>query len=401
MKKRTKESVIRTPSMLLTPGTILIAALPYYARLLIVILLGTITISATFIPGIFTQPHIPITLCTALLVYFSMSTSQLTKQRVKELSHYLTNIEQTPVIKLSYNDSEFNGLANHINGLLRILSRREHLLQSCSQETRYTATELQNSSNAVADGAQEEYLALDALLVTSKEMSLTISDILSRINSTSETASLTRQQSEEGQVALEELKQHINDMQAKVSYNQSQMTQLIKVTQDISSFVSTIEQITSQINLLSLNASIEAARAGEAGRGFAVVANEVRLLAENTDKTAQDIRLLVSSIASQVKTSEQTSLELMDFSTSVSSGSDKAASSLISIHQAAQSTQEEIHHSTILIKEFDTANTKMCERLQNIASVSEQHSQASRDTKDMVKYMEWLSSRLEQKETEV
>lgn len=387
--------------MLLTPGTILIAALPYYARLLIVILLGTITISATFIPGIFTQPHIPITLCTALLVYFSMSTSKLTKQRVKELSHYLTNIEQTPVIKLSYNDSEFNGLANHINGLLRILSRREHLLQSCSQETRYTATELQNSSNAVADGAQEEYLALDALLVTSKEMSLTICDILSRINSTSETASLTRQQSEEGQVALEELKQHINDMQAKVSYNQSQMTQLIKVTQDISSFVSTIEQITSQINLLSLNASIEAARAGEAGRGFAVVANEVRLLAENTDKTAQDIRLLVSSIASQVKTSEQTSLELMDFSTSVSSGSDKAASSLISIHQAAQSTQEEIHHSTILIKEFDTANTKMCERLQNIASVSEQHSQASRDTKDMVKYMEWLSSRLEQKETEV
>ena len=43
----------------------------------------------------------------------------------------------------------------------------------------------------------------------------------------------------------------------------------------------------------------------------------------------------------------------------------------------------------------------MCERLQNIASVSEQHSQASKDTKDMVKYMEWLSSRLEQKETEV
>ncbi|ETI62609.1 methyl-accepting chemotaxis protein [Marinomonas profundimaris] len=387
--------------MLLTPGTILIAALPYYARLLIVILLGTITISATFIPGIFTQPNIPITLCTMLLVYFSMSTSKLTKQRVKELSRYLTNVEQTSVIKLSYNDSEFNGLANHINGLLRILSRREHLLQSCSQETRYTATELQNSSNAVADGAQEEYLALDALLVTSKEMSLTISDILSRINSTSETASLTRQQSEEGQVALEELKQHINDMQAKVSYNQSQMTQLIKVTQDISSFVSTIEQITSQINLLSLNASIEAARAGEAGRGFAVVANEVRLLAENTEKTAQDIRLLVSSIAAQVQTSEQTSLELMEFSTSVSSGSDKAASSLISIHQAAQSTQEEIHHSTLLIKEFDSANTKMCDRLQNIASVSEQHSQASRDTKDMVKYMEWLSSRLEQKETEV
>jgi|TARA_R110000744_G_scaffold28897_2_gene69251 methyl-accepting chemotaxis protein len=387
--------------MLLAPGTILIAALPYYARLIIVGLLGTITMAAIFFPHFFTQPNIPIALSTCLLVYFSMSTSNLTRKRVKELSQYLNNFDPTTVIKLSYNDSEFNRLANHINALLRTLSRREHLLQSCSQETRYTATELQNSSNAVAEGAEEEHLALDALLVTSKEMSLTIADILSRINSTSDMANLTRQQSEEGQIALEELKQHINDMQSTVTHNQSQMTQLIKVTQDISNFVSTIEQITSQINLLSLNASIEAARAGDAGRGFAVVANEVRLLAENTEKTAQDIRLLVSSIASQVGTSEQTSLELFEFATSVSSGSDKATSSLISIHNAAKSTQEEIQQSTLLITEFDSANTKMCERLQNIASVSEQHSQASKDTKDMVKYMEWLSSRLEQKETEV
>jgi len=387
--------------MLLTPGTILIAALPYFARLIVVVLLGAIIISATFFPSFFTHPSTPITLSTCLLVYFSMSTSKLTKQRIKELSQYLKHFDQTSVIKLSYNDSEFNRLANHINVLLRTLSRREHLLQSCSQETRYTATELQNSSNAVAEGAEEEHLALDALLITSKEMSITISDILSRINSTSDMANLTRQQSEEGQVALEELKQYITDMQSTVTHNQSQMTQLIKVTQDISSFVSTIEQITSQINLLSLNASIEAARAGDAGRGFAVVANEVRLLAENTEKTAQDIRLLVSSIASQVRTSEQTSLQLIEFASSVSSGSDKATSSLISIHKAAKSTQQEIHHSTQFIKEFDSANTKMCERLQNTAIISEQHSKASKDTKDMVKYMEWLSSRLEQKETEV
>jgi methyl-accepting chemotaxis protein len=189
--------------MLLAPGTILIAALPYYARLIIVGLLGTITMTAIFFPHFFTQPNIPIALSTCLLVYFSMSTSNLTRKRVKELSQYLNNFDPTTVIKLSYNDSEFNRLANHINALLRTLSRREYLLKSGSQETRYTATELQNSSNAVAEGAEEEHLALDALLVTSKEMSLTITDILSRINSTSDMANLTRQQSEEGQIALE------------------------------------------------------------------------------------------------------------------------------------------------------------------------------------------------------
>ncbi|MBD5770176.1 methyl-accepting chemotaxis protein [Marinomonas colpomeniae] len=387
--------------MLLTPGAILIAALPYYARLLIVLLLGAITVSAIFIPHIFIEANIVIVLTTCLLVYFAMSSSELTRLRIKELTQHLEDLEHNDVVNLSYNDTEFNKLAHHINTLLRALSRKEHLLQSCSQETRYTATELQNSSNVVADGAQEEHLALNALVLTSKEMATTIKNILTRINSTSTMANQTRQQSEEGQTALEELKQQVHEIQSTVTHNQTQMMQLTKAAQDISEFVTTIEQITSQINLLSLNASIEAARAGDAGRGFAVVANEVRLLAEHTENATQDISRLVTSIASEVNSSEQTSLELIELATSATKGSDITSIALTSIHSAAQSTQEEITHSTQLITEFGIANSKMGERLQNIATVSEQHNQVSKDTKDMVKYMEWLSSRLEQKETEL
>jgi methyl-accepting chemotaxis protein len=387
--------------MLLTPGAILIASLPHYARLLIFLLLGAMTVSTIFTPIFFIHSDIIIPLTTCLLVYFSMSSSELTRLRIKELSQHLQNFEHTDVVNLSYNDKEFNTLANHINTLLRVLNRKEHLLQSCSQETRYTATELQHSSNVVADGAQAEHLALDALVLTSKEMSITIENILIRIRSTSEMANVTRQQSEEGQLALEELKQQVHVIQSSVTHNQTQMIQLTKTAQEISDFVSTIEQITSQINLLSLNAAIEAARAGDAGRGFAVVANEVRSLAENTENAAQDIGRLVTSIASQVKTSEETSLKLIELATSAAAGSDIATESLVSIYKAAQSTQEEIIHSTKLVTEFDLENTQMCDRLQNIVMVSEQHNQASKDTKDMVKYMEWLSSRLEQKETEI
>lgn len=387
--------------MLLTPGAILIAALPYYARLLIVLLLGAITISAIFIPDVFIEANIVIALTTCLLVYFAMSSSELTRLRIKELTQHLKDFEHSDAVNLSYNDTEFNKLAHHINKLLRVLSRKEHLLQSCSQETRYTATELQNSSNVVADGAQEEHLALGSLVLTSNEMNLTIESILTRINTTSEMADQTRHQSEKGQSALEDLKEQVHVIQSTVTYNQTQMIQLIKTAQDISEFVTTIEQITSQINLLSLNASIEAARAGDAGRGFAVVANEVRLLAEHTENATQDISRLVTSIASEVNSSEQTSLKLIELATNATKGSDTTAVALTSIHDAAQSTQEEIIHSTQLISEFGIANTQMGERLQNIAMVSEQHNQASKDTKDMVKYMEWLSSRLEQKETEI
>ena len=384
--------------MILTPGIILISALPYYARIIVFLLLAILDILALFIPISFASVEIIISVTTFMLMYFAMSSCALTKQRIKELT---LHFEKADVVNHSQSDAEFNKLANHINTLLRALSRKDHLLKSCSQETRYTANELQNSSNVVASGAQEEHLALDALVLTSKEMSTTIENILSRINTTSEMANVTRQQSEAGQTALNELKQQVDVIQSTVSHNQTQMLQLIETAQNISNFVTTIEKITSQINLLSLNASIEAARAGDAGRGFAVVADEVRLLAEDTEKAAKDVNHLVESIATQVNTSEQTSLKLMELTNNATTGSDIAATSLTSIYEAAQSTQEETHYSTQLMAEFGVENTKMSERLQKIAAVSEKNSDTSKDTKDMVKYMEWLSSRLEQKETEL
>ncbi|MCV2402375.1 methyl-accepting chemotaxis protein [Marinomonas sp. C2222] len=387
--------------MLFTPGAILIAALPYYARISIVILLGILGISCLFTSSLSAYSTTIIPTVIAILVYFSISSWELTKQRIRELTSHLEDFKNDDVVNLSYNDPVFNKLANHVNYLLRILSRKEHLLQSCSQEARYTATELQTSSNAVALGAEEEHIALDAIVVTSEEMNQTIGDILGRVNSTADMAQMTLTESNSGYSALEELKNQVNTMQSTVRHNQEQMMQLIQTAEDITNFVETIEQITSQINLLALNASIEAARAGEAGRGFAVVANEVRLLAESTENATHDISKLVGSIASQVNISKETSVELMGFTSKVVNGSDTAIQSLDSIKTAAQSTQKEIQQSTDSITEFGLANEEMSKRLLNIAKVSEQHSQVSKDTKDMVKYLEWLSSRLEQKEMEV
>ncbi len=72
---------------------------------------------------------------------------------------------------------------------------------------------------------------------------------------------------------------------------------------EISKCVSVIEEISSQTNLLSLNASIEAARAGEAGKGFAVVAEEIRHLSDSTAESAQEIKQIIEKV---VKLSEAT-----------------------------------------------------------------------------------------------
>ena len=81
----------------------------------------------------------------------------------------------------------------------------------------------------------------------------------------------------------------------------------------INELTGNILNIASQTNLLALNASIEAARAGEAGRGFAVVADEIRVLAENSSKTANDIQDISNIVTDAVARLTQNSRNMLDF----------------------------------------------------------------------------------------
>ena len=81
----------------------------------------------------------------------------------------------------------------------------------------------------------------------------------------------------------------------------------------INELTGNILSIASQTNLLALNASIEAARAGEAGKGFAVVADEIRVLAENSSKTANDIQDISNLVTNAVTRLTNNSRQMLDF----------------------------------------------------------------------------------------
>lgn len=105
----------------------------------------------------------------------------------------------------------------------------------------------------------------------------------------------------ESQLRIKELSSTLAELKAAFKGNISASENLTKKAEAIGSIISSMEEIASQTNLLSLNASIEAARAGEAGKGFAVVANEVKKLAEKSRVSSQQVSEILNEIRQETE----------------------------------------------------------------------------------------------------
>lgn len=175
-----------------------------------------------------------------------------------------------------------------------------------SEKATEAISHISASIQEVSAGAHAQYKSSEESSATLEQMSEGIQQIAEASSNVSQLSNLSLQNVELGNGNIEKVIHQMNMINDSVQLSANAIKKLESQSNEVSLIINMIRDIASQTNLLALNAAIEAARAGESGKGFAVVAEEVRKLAEQSEKSANSISDLISKINEDTSVTVQT-----------------------------------------------------------------------------------------------
>ena len=248
-----------------------------------------------------------------LLLYWSIRTiiRSLTKLsgRLAQLDFSQVSLSTSRKDELSRLLASFSAVIDSVRSTLWEVSASSERVNLESQSIVSSVEENSATSQEIAstmDELNQKIQLSVSQLKQVNEQTATLSSesqrVLEQVGKTMGKSSDTLARSEKSKETIQRTSQKAALVGQQIQGNMEKVLDLKQITDEIQGFVSQISQIAEQTNLLALNAAIEAARAGEAGKGFAVVADEVRKLAEDSNRTSKDIASKLSGISEQVDT---------------------------------------------------------------------------------------------------
>ncbi|AIS15433.1 chemotaxis protein [Pseudomonas chlororaphis subsp. aurantiaca] len=242
------------------------------------------------------------------------------------------------------------------------------------------AEQLSAVTEQTSAGVNSQKVETDQVATAMNEMAATVQEVARNAEEASEAAVAADQQAREGDKVVGEAIAQIERLAAEVGNSTAAMGHLKQESDKIGSVLDVIKSVAQQTNLLALNAAIEAARAGEAGRGFAVVADEVRSLAQRTQKSTEEIEELIVGLQNgtqEVANIMDNSRDLTDSSVELTR---RAGGSLENITRTVSAIQAMNQQIAAAAEQQSAVAEEINRSVLNVRDVSEQTSAASEET---------------------
>ncbi|MED5053707.1 methyl-accepting chemotaxis protein [Anoxybacillus sp. UARK-01] len=236
---------------------------------------------------------------------------------LKQLVQYtkrLSNGDLSQPIKMKREDeigilaASFEEMRKNLSHIIQQVSDNSQTIHGSSEillgsfaELSQASQQIAVSTNEEAKGSEERAHHIDRISHMISEMSMSISNVDEQTKWIKNLTGQAREQAEKGNIQVQMITEQMSKIKQNGITSKQNLSDLGEKLKQINHIIQMIQEISSQIHLLALNASIEAARAGDAGRGFSVVAQEVQKLAHQTDESIQVISQAIEEMNEQAK----------------------------------------------------------------------------------------------------
>jgi methyl-accepting chemotaxis protein len=353
-----------------------------------------ITAKANFIKWILVFINVGIAVFIAfvsmlLVGKFSAPLSTLSTQ----LSHSAKNLDLTVNIEHQSSD-EIGTMAKNLSQMMNSLNAALSSAKKTSLENLSVATQLDHTATAIGKKTEESARIVMKSDEMAHQLNESIASIVAEFEKTKIQIQKAKNDLSESKLKVTHMADSMNEATIRQNNLSSMLQDLARNADQIKAVLSVISDIADQTNLLALNAAIEAARAGEHGRGFAVVADEVRKLAEHTQKILSEINASISAVIQSIGDASDSIQENAQFVQDLASKSDQVEKRIVGSADVMDELETASNHTVSQIMELSNRIKEVSTSLKSISDISSSNSRSVEEIVSVANHLYKLSNTL-------
>jgi methyl-accepting chemotaxis protein len=262
---------------------------------------------------------------------------------------------------------------------IRLVAQGTKETASSARSSNQAIDELASAVHGIAAGAQDQARQVQDATATATEMAAGVEQVAANARNVAASSQQARTSAEQGVLAVRETVNGMQAIQQVVVAASAKVEELGKLGEQIGAVVETIDDIAEQTNLLALNAAIEAARAGEHGRGFAVVADEVRKLAERSQRETKAIAELIRNVQTGTRETVDAMAQGQQRVEAGTVQADQAGQALAAILSSVEHTVTQIMQIATAAEQMASGANRVVEAMESISAVVEENTASTEE----------------------